>query len=134
MGSKKRRSDVSKSVETVSGLLLTIQSSSSSPPVLIIQSDHGARLRPKPANETRFMTTQNLNAYYLPGNTTPLIPEDVTPVNSFRIVLNRYFGTDLPLLPDKTFYEGRWFTVPYNPDDPGVPAAGGSVGGREIAD
>jgi hypothetical protein len=27
----------------------------------------------------------------------------MTPVNTFRIVFNRYFGTNLPLLPDENY-------------------------------
>ena len=44
-----------------------------------------------------------LNALYLPGQTTaPLTPE-MTPVNTFRIIFNRYFGTDMELLPDRNY-------------------------------
>ena len=46
-----------------------------------------------------------LNAYFLPGQdpkATGLHP-GITPVNSFRLILGRYFGTDTPLLPDREF-------------------------------
>lgn len=48
-----------------------------------------------------------LNAYYLPGLTgeTGLYPS-ITPVNSFRLILARYFGADLPLLPDRIYTSG----------------------------
>ena len=28
--------------------------------------------------------------------------------NTFRVILGRYFGADLPLLPDRTFTSGAW--------------------------
>jgi hypothetical protein len=45
-----------------------------------------------------------LNAYLLPGIDPALIYPTITPVNSFRLVVNQYFGADLPLLPDRSFY------------------------------
>jgi len=32
--------------------------------------------------------------------------DSITPVNTFRVVLNRLFGTELPLLPDRSYYSG----------------------------
>ncbi|MFN8461121.1 MAG: hypothetical protein U0X93_05055 [Anaerolineales bacterium] len=31
----------------------------------------------------------------------------ITPVNSFRVVFNNYFGTDYPLLDDIAYHAGR---------------------------
>jgi sulfatase-like protein len=43
-----------------------------------------------------------LNAYYLPGST--VIPRrDITPVNTFRMILDEYYGTNLGQLPDEVF-------------------------------
>jgi hypothetical protein len=46
-----------------------------------------------------------LNAYYLPGvdPASAGLNDRISPVNSFRIVFNAYFGADLPLLPDQTY-------------------------------
>ena len=56
-----------------------------------------------------------LNAYYLPGvDSLPLYPA-ITPVNSFRVVFNEYFGTAFDLLPDKMFY-APW-NFPFQYDD-----------------
>ncbi|HUH08086.1 MAG TPA: sulfatase-like hydrolase/transferase [Egibacteraceae bacterium] len=44
---------------------------------------------------------QILNALYLPGEDDPELGQDLSPVNSFRLVLSHYFGADLPLLPDR---------------------------------
>ena len=46
-----------------------------------------------------------LSAYHLPGvdpEAAGLYP-DITPVNSFRVVFDTYFGADLGLLPDLVF-------------------------------
>jgi hypothetical protein len=43
-----------------------------------------------------------LNAYYLPGVDSSVLYPTISPVNSFRVVFNTYFGTNLPLLPDRT--------------------------------
>lgn len=83
--------------------------------VFIIQGDHGpwsdwdgnAEGRHEPWHGTREDyirdRTAILNAYYFPdGGYDALYPE-ITPVNSFRVLLNRFFGADLPLLEDKTY-------------------------------
>jgi hypothetical protein len=44
-----------------------------------------------------------LNAYYLPGDPTTEPYPTITPVNTFRVILNGYFGGSLPLLPDRTY-------------------------------
>lgn len=44
-----------------------------------------------------------LNALYLPDVKAKGLHPRLTPVNNFRIVFNAYFGTDFPLLPDRSF-------------------------------
>lgn len=68
-----------------------IQENSSTPPVIIIQGDHGWDM------ETRM---DILNAYYLPGGGNAQIYNGITPVNTFRVVLNQYFGMNYPILAD----------------------------------
>jgi hypothetical protein len=65
------------------------------PPVIIIQGDHGID------NEVRLA---NMIAYYFPGGGAKALYPTITPVNSFRLVLNTYFGQNLPLLPDISYY------------------------------
>ena len=66
------------------------------PPVIVIQGDHSF-----PLNRNR---TKILNAYYLPdGGSQKLYPE-TTPVNTFRLIFNTYFGMDYPLLDDHSYY------------------------------
>jgi hypothetical protein len=71
---------------------------SKTPPVIIIQGDHGGPYWNRPDQRIK-----NLNAYYLPGAEAALYPT-ITPVNSFRIVFNAYFGQDFPLLKDQSWY------------------------------
>lgn len=84
-------------------------------PIVILQSDEGPhpeeRVRQGPGyrwDEAPLEELQEklriLNAYYLPGvaGEDP-VREDITPVNSFRLVFDTYFGTDLGQLPDKVY-------------------------------
>ena len=73
-------------------VLQNIIAKSKTPPIIILQGDHGYQDN-NPGQYTI------LNAYYLPGGYKDLYPT-ITPVNSFRIILNDYFGADYPLLPD----------------------------------
>jgi len=79
-------------------------------PVIVLQADEGpfpgaptswARRRPE-VLERKFLI---LNSYYLPpgGRASPTAYPTISPVNTFRLVLDRYLGADLPLLPDKAF-------------------------------
>jgi hypothetical protein len=44
------------------------------------------------------------NAYYFPDTDYELLSSQITPVNTFRIVFNRYFGADLELLPNRVYF------------------------------
>jgi hypothetical protein len=74
-------------------------------PILIIQGDHGPWFQPP---ETVLTI---LNAYYLPGHSDALYPS-ISPVNTFRAVLDEYFGAYLPLLEDVNYNSPD--TQPYN--------------------
>ena len=43
-------------------------------------------------------------AYYLPNLNPETIPNDITPVNLFRIIFNEYFQANLPLLKNAHYY------------------------------
>ncbi len=91
-------------------LLDKLQSGPGPAPIIVIQADEGPELkyagdRQLPALEKMRKRSGVLCAYYLPErNTAEIVPADVTPVNSFRIVFNEYFGTKLPMLENRTFY------------------------------
>ncbi len=73
---------------------------SESPPVIILQGDHGQ------LNKNKAAQLKILNAYYLPDGYDALYPS-ITPVNSFRIIFNSYFGTKFSQLPDESYYSSR---------------------------
>lgn len=70
--------------------------------VAIIQGDHGFRdYGPKVSLEKEFM---NLNAYYFSDYNYSMLYNSISPVNSFRVVLNKYFCQSFPLLKDSTIF------------------------------
>ena len=71
---------------------------SSAPPIIILAGDHGGFL----ASHTDRMAI--LNSYWLPGDGEAAVYEQITPVNTFRLIFNLYFGGDYPLLEDLSFY------------------------------
>lgn len=76
-------------------------------PIIIIQGDHGPRSMVnlwKP-DDTLFSEAMSiLLACRLPNNDHHNFYNSVTPVNIFRIILNQYFGTDLQVLEDNSYF------------------------------
>ena len=79
---------------------------STSPPIIVIQGDHGPTVPSRPQARMR-----NLNAYFLPGAEASLYPT-ITPVNTFRTIFNAYFGQNLELLEDVSLFSG--YDDPFN--------------------
>ncbi len=64
--------------------------------------DHGFRHFIKPvAMEYHFM---NLNSVYLPGNNYAGFYDSISGVNQFRIILNKQFNQQFPLLKDSSSF------------------------------
>lgn len=83
-----------------------ILETSARPPVILIQGDHGpgSLLQRDSIDQTcLFERASILSAYYLPGDSA-LLSQDISPVNSFRVVLNTYFDTNLEILPNRTYF------------------------------
>ena len=98
----------------VEGLIEKILSNSKIKPIIILQSDEGTfpqryinkgtTFNWKQASEDELNEKMRiLNAYYLPDTDQSALYPSITPVNSFRLVFNLYFGANLKLLPDKSF-------------------------------
>jgi hypothetical protein len=75
----------------------TILAESETPPIIVLQGDHGPWSQPNPQH---FFI---LNAYHLPGHNAELYPQ-ISPVNTFRLIFNDYFGGSYDMLPDITYY------------------------------
>jgi hypothetical protein len=90
-----------------------ILANSDKPPVIILCADHGARSEmvwEDPAKTNVKEVFAILNAYYMPEGKDKYLYPEITPVNTFRVVFNSYFGTEFDMLPDKNY-----FTKPYRP-------------------
>ena len=88
--------------ETIENLL----ENSDGPPIIIIQSDTGPDIGFSDAtNELRQASRMSIfNAYYFPNEKYDLLYDDITPVNSFRIIFDSHFQTNLGIVEDKVFF------------------------------
>lgn len=83
------------------------------PPIIILQSDEGPFPMLNPIPPKQGWGTANseslkekfpiLNAYYFPNKKYNLLYPSITPVNSFRVVFNTFFGEKHKLLEDKNY-------------------------------
>jgi hypothetical protein len=84
-----------------------ILSNSDRPPIIILQADHGpgAYLNWQSLSETNIdERTSILNAYYFPEVEEGYLYPSISPVNSFRLLLNAYFRENYELLEDRTYF------------------------------
>lgn len=75
------------------------------PPVIILQSDHGARNRQSPGEDSVILQDypEDLKslimfALYMPGYDYSSLPQNIRPINTFPIVFNYLFQDEIPLL------------------------------------
>ena len=97
-----------------------ILAASGTPPIVVVQGDHGpassdwqwmySNAGPpatgrepglEPFLRERFGI---LNAYRVPPEAASRLYPEISPVNSFRVILEACFGERLPLLPDRSFF------------------------------
>jgi hypothetical protein len=74
-----------------------ILANSDTPPIIVLQGDHGPWL------QTREKRMWILNAYYLPGAAEELYAH-ISPVNTFRLIFNSYFGGRYDILEDVSYF------------------------------
>jgi hypothetical protein len=101
------RAQVTYLVGRVERVIDGILANSSGPPIILLQSDHGSGLGLDVSSFERTDLWERmsiLNAYYFPGERREGLHQRITPVNSFRVVLNNEFGARLPLLPEENYY------------------------------
>ena len=87
-------------------ILPKIIENSSRPPIIVLQGDHGPTVASSPRSRM-----SNLNAYFFPDAAEAVYPT-ITPVNTFRVIFNTYFGQNLELLDDVSLYSD--YTDPFN--------------------
>ncbi len=75
-------------------------------PIIIVQGDHGFIPwdRSVPERVRLQSVFSILNAYHLPDGGRDRWYASISPVNTFRIILNHYFGANYPLRPDESYY------------------------------
>ena len=100
----------------VTELVAKLQSPSCAPWVIVLQSDGGSFPIRYRLDEDRFdwhaeptdpelkQKMRILNAVYLPDGDHRMLYPSISPVNTLRIILNRYFGAELPLLQDQATF------------------------------
>jgi hypothetical protein len=76
-------------------------------PIIILQGDHGpgaymSYSKPLTSNMRERMSI--LNAYLVPAEATRRLYPSITPVNSFRVLLDVLLGESRPLLPDESYF------------------------------
>ncbi|MFC2015658.1 sulfatase-like hydrolase/transferase [Chloroflexota bacterium] len=91
-----------------------ILSRASEPPIIIIQADHGpASTSSRGSTDDSYLRERMsiFSAYYFPDQNYDSLYEDITPVNTFRVVLNQTLGTDYEMLQDASYYSS--YDYPY---------------------
>jgi hypothetical protein len=66
-------------------------------PIIVLQGDHGQGFDP-------LKRMAILNAYYLPDYDGPALYPEITPVNTFRLIFDTYFGADYGLVEDVSYF------------------------------
>jgi hypothetical protein len=95
----------------------SILSGSNTPPI-IIQGDHGPGSQLHQGSLKKTLPAERfgiLNAYYFPDQDYSALYPSISPVNSFRVVLNQFFDTNYDLIPDRHYYS-PW-TYPFDFDE-----------------
>jgi hypothetical protein len=110
------------SVEYLDDMLIQavdgIFASSRRPPIIVIQGDHG------PGSKLDWDSLEGsdlqermaiLSAYYFPDQDYSRLRPSITPINTFRVILEQYLGAALPQLEDRIYFN-TW-QRPYDPVD-----------------
>lgn len=90
-----------------------ILANSKTKPIIVVQADEGPLPSQHPISLNLVWGQASdasirekfpiFNAYLFPDKQYNVLYRSITPVNSFRVIFNKFFGANLPLLPDKNF-------------------------------
>ena len=86
---------------TISTLVQSLLKKIGQTAILIIQSDHGLSDLDEKREKDAF---RNYSAFYFPDKKYDALYSGMSNVNTFRIILNKYFEQHLPLLKDSSVY------------------------------
>ncbi len=103
--------------QAVIGTIDSIIANSERPLVIIIQGDHGDEKYlnwDEPDAQGVHVRTAILNAIYFSDGDYEMLYPTMSPVNTFRIILNKWFGTQYPLLADHSYSHEHSLKTPYN--------------------
>jgi hypothetical protein len=86
----------------------TIIHSSGQQPIIVLQGDHGPQVKDVEEFLDRDVDACKyrlgiLSAYFVPEGVRNYLYDSITPVNTFRLILSRGFGTDDEMLEDKSY-------------------------------
>ncbi|MBE2224528.1 MAG: hypothetical protein IAF02_23515, partial [Anaerolineae bacterium] len=86
-----------------------ILANSETPPIIIMHGDHGPWLRFEATPEESCLKERYtiFNSFYFPDGDYDKLYDTISPVNTFRVVLDKYFDTDLGVLEDRTYFS-QW--------------------------
>jgi hypothetical protein len=90
-------------------LIGTLLSNSQTPPIIVLQSDEGPKPNREfdttaPHGEKSLRAHQRIpNAYHLPNFGGEDLNRAISPVNSFRMIFNHYFGTSYEIFEDRSY-------------------------------
>jgi len=84
-----------------------LSTTDSRPVIIILQADHGPclianRIKVEDNNLKELFCI--LNACYVPDELRKKLYNTITPVNTFRVIFNHYFHTDLPVIEDRNYF------------------------------
>jgi hypothetical protein len=112
-----------------------ILAESTRPPIIIIQADHGLK-EPISWGDSAHSQLLQRHAIFYAVHLPPADPlsrppvelyDSISPVNTFRVILSRYFDTTMALLPDRSYYS--ILNHPYHFYDVERPESYPAVGG-----
>ena len=95
----------------VEALIDEILTGSKVPPIIVLQSDHGPNFAfpgrynlQNPPQEILREKMRIFNAFYFPDGESDFLYSSVSPVNTFRLIFNRFFGSNFPRLDDLSYF------------------------------
>jgi hypothetical protein len=91
----------------IQDLVLHLIEDSENRPVIILQADHGPKsgMEGEKTSYDIFVETVSIfNAYYFPAGEYDELYPSISPVNTFRILLNQLFNEDYEPLPDLAYF------------------------------